>query len=295
MEHALPYLQCACDFHYEVQGNSRMHYIDTHSCERKIAWYHKRWIEVAREYDNRGLSPKAIILDIFDRVVNKGEFLGQTQGDWIFVQNIAEVFLLLNPKVWGDEEYPLQKDSALFKRQCVRGIEIANQVNKNKPPKDHWHPEGPTKEELALTYALDVVRILYKEKKLGLNGMVLIPYVEPSAEIPDESRTPMLSWEEKKDPDTRIPTMLVWMARLKKRFHAEVQRIDRSTATLCLFYHERQEKPDRLVKAWKVGLSYGAEFGPDAGDVYAWQEMLKKFLYAESKRRISRTKGSTKK
>jgi hypothetical protein len=294
-DHFSPFLKCACDFHYEEQEHCRMHYIDAHSCKRKTAWYRECWNEIALEYNNRGMSPKAIILDIFDRVVNKGAFLGQTQGDWIYVQNIAEVFLLLDPKVWGEEEYPLQIGSTLFKRLCAQGLMTAEAVNKNRPPESHWRPQVPTIKELAFTHALDIVRTLIDEKKLSLNGMVLTPYVEPPPKVLDETRTPMLSWEAKIDPATPMPRMLVWMTRLKKRFHAEVQRVDQGSAMLCLFCHGRRGKPDRLVKTWKVGLSYGAQFGPDVSDVHTWQETIKKFLYAELTCRTPAAKGTPKK
>jgi hypothetical protein len=281
-DHFLPYLKCACDFHYEDREHSRMHYIDAHSCKRKTIWYCERWNEVAFEYNYKGLlSPKMIVFDIFDRVVNKGEFLGQREGDWVFVENIAEVFLALDPKVWGEEEYPLRKDSILCKRVCAQGHMTAETVNKNRPPESHWNPEPPTRKELAFTYALDIVRMLIAEKKLSLMGMVLVSYVEPPPKVSDDTRTPMLSWEAKMDPTIPMPNMLVWMTRLKRRHHAEVQRTQEWSATLCLFYHGRKGKPDRLVKTWKVALSYGAQFGPAAGDVSMWQEMLKKFLEGE--------------
>ena len=90
-----PYLKCACDFHFEEREHARMHYIDTYKCSRKEAWYKKRTKEVAAEYNDKGLSPREIILDIFDRAVCKGEFLGQRNGDWIYVQHIGEIFAML--------------------------------------------------------------------------------------------------------------------------------------------------------------------------------------------------------
>jgi hypothetical protein len=105
----------------------------------------------------------------------------------------------------------------------------------------------------------------------------------------------MLTWEEKADPMSTIPPMLVWMTCLTKRYHAEVQRIDQGTATLCLFYHERKGKPDCLVKTWKVGLSYGAQFGPDMSDMHIWQETLKKFMYANIRQHTPRPKRTPKK
>ena len=284
MEHALPFLQCACDFHYEEQELARMHHIDTHACERKKAWYRERWSEVALEYNKKGLSPREIILDIFDRVVNKSEFLGQTQGDWIYVQHLGEVFLQLDHKVWGNEEYPLKKDSTLYKGVCVRLAQAAFLINKDRPSESHWHPEAPTMTELAVTHALDVVQTLIDEKKLSLMGMVLTRHKEPPPEVLDEARMPMLSWEAKNDPETPIPGMLVWMVYFKKRLHAEVQRTGEHTATLCLFYRGRKGKPDRLLKTWKVTLSYGAQFGPDVSDIAAWRDMLKKFIYSSTKR-----------
>lgn len=264
-----PFLKCACDFHYEDQGNSRMHYIDTHRCKRKKDWYQERTKGVGREYNDKGMTPKEIILDIFDRAVYRGEFLGQQNGDWIYVQHIAEMFIELSPTVWGHEEYPLKQSSAFAKEVNRKRYESMKALNATLPEGGKWKPSPvriPLK-DLAVSLVLKYVRELYKEEKVSLDGMVLVPYVAPPPEISDDTRTMMYAAD-------KTSPMLVWADRAEN-FQAEVQRIDRTSATLCLFDHADGGK---LVKTWRVGLMYGAEFGPDVDDVAHWGQLINGYL-----------------
>ena len=266
-----PYLKCACDFHFEEREHARMHYIDTYKCSRKEAWYKKRTKEVAAEYNDKGLSPREIILDIFDRAVCKGEFLGQRNGDWIYVQHIGEIFAML---VWGVEECPFKRNSAFVREENRKREESHAQIRK-LPGCSEWisSQKHLSIKDLSVSYVLWHIRELYREKKLGLNGMVLIPYHEPPPEIPDETRTMLLPWGYKEGDDW--PPLLVWVVRPQGRYQAEVQRISRSRATLCLFDHQDN---DKLLKTWRVSLAFGAEFGPDQDDVQRWDKMIGEFI-----------------
>ena len=83
--------------------------------------------------------------------------------------------------------------------------------------------------------------------------------------------TPLATWD---DNDSKHP-LLVWWTRLDKRWQIEVQRIDDYNATLCIFDHTNQ---DALIHSEPEGLSYGALFGPDVGDVAFWQDKAIKIV-----------------
>ena len=61
---------------------------------------------------------------------------------------------------------------------------------------------------------------------------------------------------------------IIWSQDLDGAWRCEVQRIDHSTGRLTVTSLARPE----VILDEDVALSYGAEFGPDAGDVADWQE-----------------------
>lgn len=67
---------------------------------------------------------------------------------------------------------------------------------------------------------------------------------------------------------------LVWFDRLDQRWQLEVHREDHD-GVLYIFDHDNE---DKLVFRKPVGLSYGAVFGPDAGDVAYWQDIAINFV-----------------
>lgn len=216
--HEQPYLKCACEFHRVRESNCVRSLVDTHQCERKQVWEKERLKQVGDEYRARGTSLRDAMLDLCDRVWNRGEYVGQTQGDWLYVQHIAEMFAV-----------------------TVRTV-------------------------------LTMVGELHGEKRLSLSGMVLIPYQPEEPDIPNDKRTPMVSWESM-DP-SEVPG-LVWAAKFDGRFQIEVQRKDDENAVLCLFDHNEN---DRLLHAADVGLSYGARFGPDVDDILHWESLVTEFV-----------------
>lgn len=111
-------------------------------------------------------------------------------------------------------------------------------------------------------------RKLIAAKKIGLDGAIMIPYREPEPEIADHLRRPLSAWGS----DASDDPALVWVAKLDDRFLCEVQRLRNTSrrGVLCIFDHAES---DRLLGWREVGLSYGAEFGPDVGDVALWQGM----------------------
>ncbi|MDO8572123.1 MAG: hypothetical protein Q7R79_05580 [bacterium] len=84
-------------------------------------------------------------------------------------------------------------------------------------------------------------------------------------------RTPLAPWDYE---DTGVSN-LVWFARLDKKYQVEVQRTGEYSAVLCIFDHTNN---DRLLVSYDVGLAYGAQFGPDVGDVRQWQEKVINFI-----------------
>lgn len=83
--------------------------------------------------------------------------------------------------------------------------------------------------------------------------------------------TPLASWSH----DDSAHPELVWWAKLDDRWQIEVQRTDAYHATLCVFDHDNS---DVLAHSEPVGLSYGALFGPDMGDVAHWQDKVMAYV-----------------
>lgn len=217
--HEDPHLMCACDMHRVCEDNSIRALVDTFHCVRKRVWEKERRMQVGEEYRARGVSLRDAILELCDRVWNKGEYVGQTQGNWLYVQHVAEILSVTRAPVLR---------------------------------------------------AIDELR---GEKRLSLNGMVLIPHQEPKADIPNTARTPMVSWE---NMDPSEVEGLVWAAKFDGRFQVEVQRKnDGECGVLCIFDHDAG---DVLLHAVDVGLSYGAMFGPDADDVLTWESLIVEFV-----------------
>lgn len=100
---------------------------------------------------------------------------------------------------------------------------------------------------------------------------------------------PLARWETEEITD---PGRLVWWSRLDNRYQIEVHRLDEDLAdklgidmsdqetqgyrgVLCIFDHEQE---DALLGIERVGLSYGAMFGPDVMDVEEWQMKVVNFV-----------------
>lgn len=78
--------------------------------------------------------------------------------------------------------------------------------------------------------------------------------------------TPIMRWDDERP----FTDEVVWWTRLDDRYLVEVRRVLGYAGRLYMF--DRIEN-DRLVHSEGVSLSYGARFGPDAGDVAYWQEI----------------------
>ncbi|MDA2936013.1 hypothetical protein MYX06_02245 [Patescibacteria group bacterium AH-259-L05] len=82
---------------------------------------------------------------------------------------------------------------------------------------------------------------------------------------------PLIPWDSE---ETDHPT-LIWRAKFDDRYLAEVHRTGNYIGTLYVFDHN---KNDKEIASWDVSLAYGAQFGPDAADVYEWQEEVTDFI-----------------
>lgn len=82
---------------------------------------------------------------------------------------------------------------------------------------------------------------------------------------------PLAVWND----DSSTHPNLVWWSRLDRRFQVEVQRVGSHNGELVIFDHADGDK--ELLRE-KVGLSYGAVFGPDVADVNAWQSWCMEFI-----------------
>ncbi len=94
-----PHLKCACDFHRVQEANCVRMLVNTFDCERKRTWGKERRKQVGAEYLANGVVLHDAILDLCDRVWNKGEYVGQTEGSWLYVQHVAEMFDMGIPTV----------------------------------------------------------------------------------------------------------------------------------------------------------------------------------------------------
>ena len=88
-------------------------------------------------------------------------------------------------------------------------------------------------------------------------------------QMPRAKRKPIMAWDSREpfDGEGRV----VWWSRVDRRYQAEVQRVDERNGRLCIFDRDNN---DRLIFEEEVGLSYGATFGPDAGDVFVWRKIV---------------------
>lgn len=218
--HEDPHLMCACDLHRVHEGNCVRSLVgSTHQCERKLAWGKAQRKDVGERYRASGVSLYDAILDLCDRVWNKGEYVGQTEGSWLYVQHIVEMF------------------------------------------------------DVAPDDVFSAISELQLKKRADLSGMVLVPYQEREPDVPNDKRTPMVSWESMGL--SEVPG-IVWVTKLDGRFQVEVQRKnDEYKGVLCIFDHDAN---DTLVHAVDVGLSYGARLGPDIDDVLHWESVVIEFV-----------------
>ena len=61
----------------------------------------------------------------------------------------------------------------------------------------------------------------------------------------------------------------IWEAKLDERYDCFVERVDERNGTL----HVVDLEENKSLLDVSVGLSYGAMFGPDMGDVALWQDL----------------------
>jgi hypothetical protein len=84
---------------------------------------------------------------------------------------------------------------------------------------------------------------------------------------------PIMAWSSEELYDKN--QVMIWWSRLDNKYQIEVQRIDGYHANLIIFDHELK---DKKIFEKKVGLSYGARFGPDMEDVENWREIAAGFI-----------------
>lgn len=64
---------------------------------------------------------------------------------------------------------------------------------------------------------------------------------------------------------------VVWESTLDGKYMAWVERTDAYHGVLKVAL---VSEPHKILQEWPVGLSYGAAFGPDVGDVAVWQDII---------------------
>lgn len=88
------------------------------------------------------------------------------------------------------------------------------------------------------------------------------------------SQRPIMEWESNEPFDSE--GKVIWWTRLDKRYQVEVHRKGDGEGTL--FIWDREQGTDAPpVYGRAVNLSYDAIFGPDIGDVAAWETVALDF------------------
>ncbi|WP_200171397.1 hypothetical protein [Tomitella cavernea] len=111
----------------------------------------------------------------------------------------------------------------------------------------------------------DLANEAVQQRLIDINGAVL--------GMPRPARTapagPIMDWDSNAATDG---DWLIWWSRLDRRYQVEVIRdpAHSSTGQLTVYDHEADDTP---LHSEKVVLSYGAVFGPDAGDVTEWKQI----------------------
>lgn len=95
-----------------------------------------------------------------------------------------------------------------------------------------------------------------------------------------EKIVPLADWNE--EGGSKHP-LLVFLVKVDNRYQVEVQKVGEGSetgrsGTLAVFDHEQDNK---LLFREEVSLAYGAQFGPDAADVDAWESRVLKFIDEE--------------
>ncbi|MDP3988319.1 MAG: hypothetical protein Q8P80_04210 [Candidatus Levybacteria bacterium] len=95
-----------------------------------------------------------------------------------------------------------------------------------------------------------------------------------------EKIVPLADWNKK---DGSKHPLLVFWEKVDDRYQVEVQRVGEGSETGCsgmlvVFDHEQD---NWLLLQEKVGLAYGAPFGPDVADVDGWETRVLKFIDEE--------------
>lgn len=80
---------------------------------------------------------------------------------------------------------------------------------------------------------------------------------------------PVMDWDSTEATDG---DWVVWWSRLDGRYQVEVIRDPGSTSVATLTVYDHSDD-DAVVHALRVGLAYGAVFGPDVDDVRTWREI----------------------
>lgn len=70
------------------------------------------------------------------------------------------------------------------------------------------------------------------------------------------------------------PEEIIWTSILDSRYTVTVNRLELYRGELTI------RDGNRLIHTEKVGLMYGAQFGPDADDVATWEEIALKVVDA---------------
>ena len=86
---------------------------------------------------------------------------------------------------------------------------------------------------------------------------------------------PVSKWD---DTTPNYEAGVVWMAKLDARFLCEVVRTGEDTERAGYLRVFDNDKDLKCVFEETVGLSYGAQFGPDVADVADWEDKVLNFV-----------------
>lgn len=72
---------------------------------------------------------------------------------------------------------------------------------------------------------------------------------------------------------------LIWEATLDGQYFCEVKRVDDTNGVLTI----TDTQSNNIIFTESVGLSYGAQFGPDVYDVAEWETKILEFIDGEER------------
>lgn len=250
---------------------------DTYKCPRKAAFRHAVLEETVAQYQKQRFSydPRRLIMDMFARV-SRGEYLGEFSPGVLYVQEVAEILgrvYRLKAGLVAAKTYCGMKQR---KQRYAQGrpmfflcLDLSIDKTVGTLRGDNAVQYAPLTEREWRTVAFfedtqSLIDELTAAKQLALHGMILCtPFPD---ELPDHQRVLLPERD----------SFVVYTSTRDTKVLQVQRHYDPEYATLCIFEQGRMNA-HVLLATKVVHLLYGAEFGPDVGDIVEWKEVFERF------------------